>query len=49
MDEILFQLFQLEDGALKHLQKHCPELTTINMQSCTVRQLLGSGWRDVNA
>lgn len=32
-------LIQLEDGALKHLQKHCPELTTINMQSCTVRQI----------
>ena len=29
--------FQLDDGALKHLQKHCPELTTINIQSCTVR------------
>uniref|UniRef100_A0A8C6PEX2 F-box and leucine-rich repeat protein 2 n=1 Tax=Nothobranchius furzeri TaxID=105023 RepID=A0A8C6PEX2_NOTFU len=25
----------LNDGALKHLQKHCPELTTINIQSCT--------------
>lgn len=29
--------FQLDDAALKHLQKHCPELMTINMQSCTVR------------
>lgn len=29
--------FQLDDTALKHLQKHCPELMTINMQSCTVR------------
>ncbi|XP_036826775.1 F-box/LRR-repeat protein 2 isoform X3 [Oncorhynchus mykiss] len=26
---------QLEDGALKPLQKHCPELTTINMQTCS--------------
>uniref|UniRef100_A0A672JZI0 F-box/LRR-repeat protein 2-like n=1 Tax=Sinocyclocheilus grahami TaxID=75366 RepID=A0A672JZI0_SINGR len=25
----------LDDTALKHLQKHCPELMTINMQSCT--------------
>uniref|UniRef100_A0A8C6TIY6 F-box and leucine-rich repeat protein 2 n=1 Tax=Neogobius melanostomus TaxID=47308 RepID=A0A8C6TIY6_9GOBI len=28
-------LSQLDDGALKHLQKHCPKLTTINLQSCT--------------
>lgn len=33
-------VFQLDDPALKHLQKHCPELMTINMQSCTVRLLI---------
>lgn len=36
-DVFLCVSFQLDDAALKHLQKHCPELMTINMQSCTVR------------
>lgn len=32
-----FQSFlQLEDEALKHIGTHCPELVTLNLQTCSV-------------
>lgn len=27
---------QLEDEALKHIGAHCPELVTLNLQTCSV-------------
>lgn len=32
----VFRLSQLEDEALKHIGAHCPELVTLNLQTCSV-------------